>query len=153
MFSATWAPTHFTIDWMTAHAAETWRYENPGRHSLATPRGAARQVSGGSAASGLTIYGNSVEQRESSPHTTHNLRNYVFLYVIITLFFKPDIQSEAPEIVYWARWFWAKLIGLDFVLCKRNAPTECGYKTTILNWLITTDKLWETKLCSGATLK
>lgn len=63
-------------------------------------REAGRQVSGGSGASGLTIYGHCVEQGESSPHTMHNFKNYVF-YVIITLsFFNLYVQSEAPEMVY-----------------------------------------------------
>lgn len=39
---------------------------------------AGRQVSRAPEASGLTIYGNSVEQRGSSLHTTNNFRNYVF---------------------------------------------------------------------------
>lgn len=65
-----------------------------------------RQVSRGSGASGLTIYGHSVEQRESSLHTTHNLRNHVSVYVIITLsFLNSYIQGEAPERVCRASWF------------------------------------------------
>lgn len=72
----TWILPHHIQHGFCPH--ETWWCENTGGTALAHPMDAHQAGQQGPLASDLTIYGHSVEQRESSPHTMHNMKNHVF---------------------------------------------------------------------------
>lgn len=92
-------------------------------------------------ASDLTIYGHSVEQRESSPHTMHNMKNHAFFWVsLLSLPFFKYLYPEAGLL--------SQLVQGQLIKREKSSVrlSSCTAKSSVHCFNITNDKLGATDL-------
>lgn len=137
----TWILPHHIQHGFCPH--ETWWCENTGGTALAHPMDAHQAGQQGPLASDLTIYGHSVEQRESSPHTMHNMnmKNHVFFWVsLLSLPFFKYLYPEAGLL--------SQLVQGQLIKREKSSVrlSSCTAKSSVYCFNITNDKLGATDL-------